>query len=273
MDCPLIYFDLETATSTGAPHLLEIGAVRVVDGEAVDTFQSLVLPQVPISEDTTEIHGLTEADVRSAPFAAEILPEFTDWVGDDWLVAHDIRRDAETLGFEYARAQLSPPAAPLLCTLKLARAAFPEAHDHKLATLGDHLDLEEGRRHRALDDATLCWQIAEACIEKLNLETGPSLLAACGTRSHAASLATATPSTPRTKTRWRPLEDAVASGDSRAVEILYGESVLGSHARLPVVPRLLYRRGDGDYLEAECARTGILKTYSLDRVLRVQEHA
>ena len=60
---PLIAFDTETATLDGAPHLLELGAVRFYEGEALDHFQALVRPDVEIDPGTTAIHGITDADV------------------------------------------------------------------------------------------------------------------------------------------------------------------------------------------------------------------
>jgi hypothetical protein len=71
LDRPIVYLDTETATLLGAPHLLEIGAVRVVDGEAIDRFDTLVRPQVPIEAEATAIHGIPDDAVRDAPDAGE----------------------------------------------------------------------------------------------------------------------------------------------------------------------------------------------------------
>jgi hypothetical protein len=51
------------------------------------------------------------------------------------------------------------------------------------------------------------------------------------------------------------------------VTLVYGEE--GAPARLPVAPRLLFTLGERGYLEAECVRSGTLKTYRLDRVQRI----
>ena len=48
MNRPIVAFDTETATLRGAPHLLEIGAVRIVDGDIVEHFEALVRPEVPV---------------------------------------------------------------------------------------------------------------------------------------------------------------------------------------------------------------------------------
>ena len=66
--------------------------------------------------------------------------------------------------------------------------------------------------------------------------------------------------------RLRALEAACRHRER--VTLVYGEDQATSH--LPVTPRLLFEQGKRGYLEAECARSGLLKTYRLDRVQRVK---
>ena len=155
MNASLTILDTETATLFGAPHLLELGAVRVVDGEIQDQFQSLVCPQVEIEPGATEIHGIRQEDVLQAPLVGEVLEAFREWAGESWLAAHNANFDAEVLGFEYARQGMTPPPGVFIDSLTLARKLIPESIDHKLVTLCQHLELEEGPHHRALSDAGL----------------------------------------------------------------------------------------------------------------------
>src|SRR5438105_4910801 len=79
-----VTFDFETTdndvTTCG---VVEIGAARVVKGEIVDRFHTLVQPYQPISSRASAIHGYTEGDVRAAPSFAQVWPEFRAFVGDD----------------------------------------------------------------------------------------------------------------------------------------------------------------------------------------------
>ncbi len=265
MSHSLIILDTETATLHGAPHLLELGAVRVVDGEIQDQFESLVCPQVGIEAEATEIHGIKDEDVRSAPLPEEALLEFREWAGEDHFAAHNAKFDAGVLGFEYARLGLTPPPGMFLDSLKLARKHIPEAFDHKLSTLCQHLDLEEGPHHRALSDAVYCWMVIAECIERLGgmeAVTLSQLLAQCGA---PLTMEGCCPAPPRINRRLRPLEHALAeSGD---VTLVYGER--DHPADLDVTPRFLYQRNKTGYLEAVCQKTGTLKTYRLDRVHKV----
>lgn len=264
LDRPIVVLDTETATLSGAPHLLELGAVRVEDGEVVDTFETLVAPLVAIDPEATEIHGITDEDVRRAPMAAKALADFTAWAGDAWLCAHNAGFDARVLGFEHARTGAPVPTAPFLCTLKLSRRHVPEAPDHKLVTLCQHLDLDEGDHHRALADSVWCWQVLEECARRAETDSASELLAQCGSPVTVPGFV---PGPARMKPRLRPLSEAVRSGAE--VTLLYGGTDSGVPSTLPVLPRLLFERHKKSYLEAECVRSGTLKTYLLDRIQKV----
>jgi DNA polymerase III epsilon subunit family exonuclease len=265
---PLVILDTETATLRAPPHLLEVGAVRVVAGEAVEHFERLVRPDVPIQAEARAIHGIGEDDVRDADEPRSVLADFAEFVGDDWMVAHNARFDAGVLGFEYARRELPAPRGVVLDTLPLARRALPEAPDHKLTTLVEHLLIEGGKPHRALGDAVAAWRVLEAGVARAGGWSATSdawLLREGGAR---VTLAGAGPSRPRKPVQVvRALERASREG-ARAW-LWYGERG-EAPLRLEVFPRLLYRWSERDYLEGECARSGSLKTYRLDRVRKVE---
>jgi DNA polymerase III epsilon subunit family exonuclease len=265
MNRPIVVLDTETTAPRGAPHLLELGAVRVVDGEITDRFEALVRPQVPIEPEATDVHGIEDADIADAPPAAEVLARFLDWLADDWMAAHDAPKDARVLAFELRRAGLPLPAAPMLDTLRLARKKITEAPDFRLDTLCDVLALEPGTHHRALPDAVWAFKVLEACAERMDeTATAERLLAASG--GAPVTIASYAPEPGRMKPRWRPLVGACGRGES--LTLVYGSND-EPPVELPVVPQLLYSSQKKSYLEAECLSSGLLKTYRLDRIHRV----
>src|SRR6059036_944670 len=85
-----VTFDFETTDKdVDVCEVVEIGAVRVVDGEIVDRFHTLVRPYRPITPGATKVHGYTDADLGGAPSFAEVWPEFRAFIGDDVLIAHN----------------------------------------------------------------------------------------------------------------------------------------------------------------------------------------
>lgn len=266
MDRPIVALDTERPAARGAPWLLEVAAVRVEAGEIVDQFSSLVCPGIPIEPAATEIHGLTDDDVRDAPSTQDVLAALADWIGDDWMAAHRAEVDAELLAFEYARAGLEPPSGPFLDTLALARRYLPEAPDHRLTTLVEVLDLEHEESHRALADAVACWKVLEECAERaggLESTTASLLLSQCGAPTTVAS---ESPRSPRLKPRQRALARAIEQAEP--IRLVYGGG-LEPPAELPVLPLFLYQRKGKGYLEAECQQSGLLKTYLIERIQKV----
>ncbi|MEX1025697.1 MAG: 3'-5' exonuclease [Planctomycetota bacterium] len=279
MQRPLVFLDTESATLHGPPHLIELAAVRVVDGDAVDRFAELVRPEVPVDEGTSAIHGLTIDDLRGADGAAVVLARFLAWLDpEDWLVAHNMPADANVLGFELARAGLVPPRNPLFDTLKLTRRGLRDAPDHKLATLVEYLGLDVDTTHRALADAVACWQVFEAALRLLLEEEAETAAESAREPTEATILRHAAisgtldqylPAPPsRQRAAVRRLERA--RRDACVVTLVYGEET-ARPAELAVLPRLLFRREKRGYLEGECQSSGILKTYRLDRIHRIHE--
>lgn len=263
MDRPLVVLDTETATLQGAPHLLELGAVRVVDGEIEDTFECFVRPEVAIEPEATEIHGIDEDDVRDADDAATVLARFAEWAGDDWFAAHSAGFDTKVLGYEYARARLDPPDGLFLDSLSLSKKLIPESADHKLPTLCQHLELEEGPHHRALSDAVYCWKVIEECLERAGGLREAKL--ATFLRGAPVTIRASMPSSPRLPRRLRALEAALE--EDREVVALYGETA--SPSSIPLMPRFLFEHRSKAYLEALCPRSGTLRTYRIDRLHKI----
>jgi hypothetical protein len=111
-----------------------------------------------------------------------------------------------------------------------------------------------------------CWQVFEACLARLASQSEPRLGGALELEllQHGgrASFRDSAVRAPRLGPRLRALEHARQARQN--VVLLYGEDDVV--ARIDVLPRLLYQAHQKGYLEAECRRSGLLKTYRLDRV-------
>ncbi|MCL2416132.1 MAG: PolC-type DNA polymerase III, partial [Defluviitaleaceae bacterium] len=57
-----------------------------------------------------------------------------------------------------------------ICTVELARAMFPNLHNHKLQTIAKHLNVQLLNHHRACDDAEALAQIFMICVQNLQNE-------------------------------------------------------------------------------------------------------
>ncbi len=158
------FVDLETTgTHAGGDRITEIGIVRVevVSGAARATeWSSLVDPEVPIPPAIQVLTGITDAMVRGAPAFARVADEVAARLEGCVLAAHNARFDYGFLKHAFARTGRAYTAR-VLCTVRLSRRLYPDAHGHGLDALIARHGLDPGARHRALGDARAIWQFVQ----------------------------------------------------------------------------------------------------------------
>lgn len=131
----------------------EIAVVLVRDGQIVDRYQSLMNAGVRVPFDVQQLTGITTEMVRQAPPVCTVMKETFGFVGPYPIVCHNAAFDRKFWEHE-VKALRSTQANPFVCSLLLARRLFPDAPNHRLATLVNTLGLpSSGAYHRALADA------------------------------------------------------------------------------------------------------------------------
>lgn len=148
-----VVFDLETTGfSAEVDRIIEIGAVKIKNGEIVDNFSKFVNPKIPIPFRIEKLTGINDSMVMEAEPIEKILPEFLEFCGDAVMVAHNagfdtsfIINNAERLGIKYDPT--------IMDTVLLAQFVIPNLHNYKLDTLCKHLAVSLENHHRAVDDA------------------------------------------------------------------------------------------------------------------------
>jgi DNA polymerase-3 subunit epsilon len=133
----------------------EVAVVIVADGKIADSYQSLMNTGARIPAFIEALTGISNAMIRKAPPAAEVMGALAEFVGDVPLVAHNASFDSKFLDAEWLRIHRQRQQA-FACSMLLARRVYPSAPDHKLGTLVRHLGLPSAtRHHRALADAEM----------------------------------------------------------------------------------------------------------------------
>jgi DNA polymerase-3 subunit epsilon len=160
-----IAIDFETAKYS-RESACSVGLVKFLNGKAADTFYSLIRPPVLyIRPEFTDLHGLTVEDVRDAPGFTEVWESgIHPFIGDLPLAAHNAAFDMGVLRAALEWYELPIPPLKYFCTLKLARAAWPELKSHALTSLGEHFGITYDA-HNALADAQTCGIIAHKAAE------------------------------------------------------------------------------------------------------------
>jgi len=148
-----VAFDFETTDKDSATcDVVEIGAVRVIGGVAVDEFHSLVRPERPISQRASEVHGYTAGDLTGAPTFAEVWARFRTFVGDHILLAHNGQKFDVPVLLRLTSGLPEVESLRFFDSLPVARALISDG-SAKLEALADRFGLDKGREHHALDDA------------------------------------------------------------------------------------------------------------------------
>jgi DNA polymerase-3 subunit epsilon len=145
--------DVETNGSKTDKHqIIEIGAVKILNGEIIDTFESLVHCE-EINKHITQITGISVEDTKNAPSLKHVMQEFKVFLGDSVFVAHDIKFDFKFVSSMMEKTGLSPILNRHLCTINLAERTI-ESYRYGLSYLNELLDLyQDATHHRALSDA------------------------------------------------------------------------------------------------------------------------
>ena len=173
-DTTFAVLDLET--SGGSPRLgagiTEIGVVKVKGGQVLGTFQSFVDPGHALPYFITELTGITDQMLVSAPFIDEILPTLFEFLGnpeETVVVAHNSPFDLSFLKAAALAYEIDWPEYLTVDTARLARAVLDrdEVSNCKLSTLAQFFGATTSPNHRALDDATATVDVLHGLIERL----------------------------------------------------------------------------------------------------------
>ncbi|MBQ7545673.1 MAG: PolC-type DNA polymerase III [Clostridia bacterium] len=148
-----IVFDVETTgLSKTRDRLTEIGAVRIVNGEITDTFNTFVNPLIPIPANIVKLTGITDDMVADAPAEDAAIRAFFAFCGDAPLVAHNAPFDTGFLMEACKRCDI-PYKYTSLDTVPFCRAMYKGLKNYRLDTVVEHLKLPKFNHHRASDDA------------------------------------------------------------------------------------------------------------------------
>ena len=167
-----VALDIETTgLSEKSDEIIEIGAVRFTSKETLDEFQTFVNPNRQIPRFITNLTGITQADVMYARTVSEVSREFSDFVSDATLIAHNAAFD---MGF--LRESGIALTNPVCDTMELAQLTRPYAKSYALEQLARAESDSSDGYHRALHDARAVRNLFMALISDL-ADMDPALLA------------------------------------------------------------------------------------------------
>ena len=170
--------DIETnGNSPIKNQIIEIGAVKMKNGEVIDRFESYIYANFvpPAIEKLTHI---TTDDLKNAPSLKKVLQDFKLFLGDSVFVAHNVKFDYNFIADSMKVVGLEKMLNRKFCTVDLSRKTI-EAPRHGLGFLREFLHIEIGEHHRAYADAISAGKVLMECLKNLpeDIKTTEELIA------------------------------------------------------------------------------------------------
>ena len=162
-----VVFDIETTgLDTFEDRIIELGAIRVLDGEVIGTFDRLINPGVNISDLITSINGISNEMVKDAGYPGVVLTEFNNFInGVEFLVGHNAYYfDYPFVQSEFKRNFVKHNKLYVKDTMFIAKKKIPRFRSYSLKNLTEHFGIINQTAHRALSDVYATFEL----FEKLN---------------------------------------------------------------------------------------------------------
>ena len=178
LETTYVVFDLETTgfNAGGADSIIEIGAVKINNGEIIDRFDELINPGRKLPAKITELTNITDDMLKDKDNEENTVKRFKEWVGDLPMVAHNAKFDVSFIVMAHSKYNLGEFTNTVIDTLELSRALDTGYARHSLSALVKRYDVpwDESAHHRGDYDAEGTALVFHKMLKKLvsrNFET------------------------------------------------------------------------------------------------------
>lgn len=184
----IIAVDIETANRYDRGSICQIAFVGSRDGKTETLFSSYVNPQTLIDPMLSQIHHITDADVKDAPTFAEIYPQIASILRNNVVIAHNASFDICAL--EKAMFDIGAEPIEILygCSFQAAKSicSCEPVKSYKLCDLCEYFGIEQTSAHDACDDARCCALVTERLIKMSNSDSIETLMWRSGKRLYSS---------------------------------------------------------------------------------------
>ncbi|MBR1417069.1 MAG: PolC-type DNA polymerase III [Bacilli bacterium] len=156
LDQEYVVFDTETTGFyAGKDQMIEIGAVKIKNGEIIDRFDELINPNRLLPSKIVELTAITDEMLKDADNEENVTKRFLAWASNDPMVAHNAKFDISFMKAACEKYSLGEFTYTVLDTMNIARMLYPSWPNHKLSTLVKKLEVpwDEDKHHRGDYDA------------------------------------------------------------------------------------------------------------------------
>lgn len=171
-DACYVVFDTETTgfNAGGKDQMIEIGAVKLQNGEIIDRFDEFINPGRPLPQKIVDLTCITDDDLKNADNEANVTKRFLEWAGDNPMIAHNAKFDISFIEMSMKKYNLGEFKNTVIDTLELSRALDPDVSRHSLSALVKRYDVpwNEDAHHRADYDAEGTAYVYQKMLDRIN---------------------------------------------------------------------------------------------------------
>ncbi len=147
--------------------IIEVAGIDFTFDETRATYESLIDPEIPIPQASTDIHNITDSMIAGKPKIADELQRVLDFIGQGPIIGHSISYDIELIANAANKANIPHHLHTLafIDTLRLARL-YDESPSNSLEALRKHFNIPAEGAHRAMSDVIVNIQVFKHLVTK-----------------------------------------------------------------------------------------------------------
>ncbi len=169
-----VFFDLETTglNPLQGDKIVEIAVIKTHKGKVIDTFSTMINPEMPIPESATKINNITNDMVKDSPvFDNDFCSKIIDQIQDSILIAHNASFDLGFLSIELGRNGITFERWKSIDTLKIANKLFAGQKNKLENIMRRYNIMPDGTLHRAFSDTDILRKIYFELIEESEIRS------------------------------------------------------------------------------------------------------
>lgn len=167
-----VVLDIETTGLSPIDNdIIEIAAIQIKNGRILNKFNTLINPGYPIPPFISNLTGITNQMICTAPFIKDIIPDLVNFIGDLPIIAHNAPFDMRFISHNLKKFGLSINNG-VIDTLQVSRQLYPHFESHKLSVVANKLGVNVINAHRAMADVKILNDIFNVMLSDIKCGNG-----------------------------------------------------------------------------------------------------
>lgn len=163
-----VVIDIETTgLDPQFDEIIEIGAIKIENGNLIDTFRSLIKPRNEIDEYITKLTGITNNMLENAPSIKDIIGEFYNFIENNIILGHNVNFDINFLYDELLKVNRVELNNDFIDTMRIGRYLLKNLNHHRLVDLANNYNITVDNGHRALNDCMITLKVYNKMLEEV----------------------------------------------------------------------------------------------------------